>query len=391
VSVMSDIVSVRRDLHQLPEVGLFLPETQRYLVSILRAEGMEPLLGDTMSSVTVVIRGGAADRSAPVPTVLVRSDMDGLPVAEETGLSWAAANGAMHACGHDAHMAIVLAAAVATHRGRAHLKGDAVFFFQPGEEGHGGALRALEEGLLDVAGTRPTAALGLHVLAHLLAPGQFAGRPGPVLSGSTLVDIDVAGRGGHGSTPHLTASPLVAAAAMVGAIGAGAAHSVSMFEPSTVGFGVISSGQARNVVPDHAKLRGVIRSFDSDTDTILQQAVERTVAGIASAHGVRATVSFTRDTVPTDSDPAEFARLGAIAERHGRHVVELAQPIAISEDFSWILREIPGVFLLVGADTELSDPPESNHSSRATFRDDVLEPTAALVTAWVADRLAEGG
>ncbi|AVM01154.1 amidohydrolase [Gordonia iterans] len=383
-----DIVTLRHELHQIPEVGLHLPITQRYLLAVLDSEGIDYLTGESMTSVTIVIRGGAADRRATVPTVLVRSDMDALPVAEETNLPWASTNGAMHACGHDAHMAIVLAATVATHRARATLQGDAIFFFQPGEEGHGGAQLALAEGLLDVAGTRPIAALGLHVLSNLLDAGQLAGRPGPILSGSTLVDVNVSGRGGHGSTPHLTASPLAAAAAMVGAVGAVSAHSVSMFEPATVGFGALRSGEARNVVPDHAVLQGVIRTFDTDTDSHLRQCLERTVNGIAMAHDVEATVTYAQDTVPTESDPREFALLRGIARGRGIQLTELPQPIAISEDFSWILRAVPGVFVLIGAGR--SDSPESNHSPRATFSDDVLAPSADLVIAWVQDRLAAG-
>lgn len=388
-----DIVAVRRDLHAMPEVGLDLPLTQAYLLDRLVESGIELTLGTAMSSVTAVVRGGRVDRSNPsqVPTVLVRSDMDALPVAEDTGLDWASGNGAMHACGHDAHMAIVLAAALETQERRADLTGDVIFFFQPGEEGHGGAKLALEEGLLGVSGARPVAALGLHVLAHLLGAGEFASREGAVLSGSTLVDVTITGSGGHGSSPHLARSPLTAAAEAVGAVGIAASHGVSMFEPAAVVFGALRAGEARNIIPDNASLSGVIRSFSEDTDARLQSIVRRTVDGVAHAHGVEAEVVLTQDTVPTVSNGIELDRLDAVAAGVGTSVTRLQQPIGISEDFSWILREVPGVFLLVGARTSDESHLPSNHSARATFSDDVLAPTRDLIVAWVQGRLADQG
>ncbi|WP_064257546.1 M20 family metallopeptidase [Rhodococcus sp. D-6] len=386
----TDIIDFRHELHQIPEIGLQLPRTQALLLKRLTAAGLEVVVGTEMTSVTAIVRGTNVDRSDPalVPTVLVRSDMDALPVQEDTGLPWAATNGAMHACGHDGHMAIVLAAAIDTHNRRDELHGDAVFFFQPGEEGHGGAQLALREGLVTVSGARPMATLGLHLLAHLLEPGEYASRAGAVLSGSTLVDITVNGRGGHGSAPHLARNPLNAAAEIVGAVGIATAHGVSMFEPSTVTFGALNAGSARNVIPDHAELAGVIRSFSEQTDGDLQEIVQRTVNGVACAHGVTADIALTRDTVPTVSDGAELDLFTSIAADAGRSVTLLDQPIGISEDFSWILREIPGVFLLVGARTSDEPNPPSNHSARATFADDVLTPTAELVGAWVRGRLS---
>nr|EMP14113.2 hypothetical protein ISGA_3909 [Gordonia sp. NB41Y] len=385
----AELIALRHELHRVPEVGMDLPVTQGILVKHLRDAGLEVRCGAAMTSVTAIVRGGAVDRTRldQVPTVLVRSDMDALPIQEETGLEWAATNGAMHACGHDVHMAVVVAAAMSTYANRDELKGDVIFFFQPGEEGHGGAQRALAEGLLDAAGARPRAALGLHVLSHLLSQGEMASRPGAVLSGSTLVDIVVTGRGGHGSAPHLAASPLTAAAEMVGATTAAAAHAVSMFEPSTVTFGALQAGEARNVIPDRAELSGVIRAFSEATTKTLEGVVRRTVTGIAAAHDVTVEIELRRDTLPTISDPCEFDALLAIADKYGRQVTRLSEPVSISEDFSWILNEVPGVFLLVGART--SDEPNlpSNHSSRATFSDVVLSPTAELVTNWVRERL----
>ncbi|WMY78747.1 M20 family metallopeptidase [Citricoccus sp. I39-566] len=376
------LLATRRALHAMPEVGLVLPATQAYLLERLEAAGIEYRVGDELSSIVAIVRGGAA--SSDTDAVLVRSDMDALPVAESTGLPFAADNGAMHACGHDLHMAVVLHAALETQRRRAELKGNALFVFQPGEEGHGGAQLMLREGVLHAFGQRPVAALGLHVLAHHLPLGAIVSRPGAVLAGSTLLDITITGRGGHGSAPHLARSPLVAAADLVSSTPALLPSRVSAFEPAVLSFGSLQTGTARNVIPDIAELGGVIRTFDDGTTVTVEQAVRDLAKATALTHDVHVDVRALRDTIPTKTEVSELQRLRQIAP--GR-VAELDQPLAISEDFSWFLREIPGVFLLIGATTGDPATSPSNHSANATFDESVLAPTARLVVDWVFGRL----
>ncbi|PZU00734.1 MAG: amidohydrolase [Gordonia sp. (in: high G+C Gram-positive bacteria)] len=379
---MTSIITTRRQLHQHPEVGLHLPQTQRYLLDRLRAAGIECRLGTSLSSIIAIVHG-EAHVAGTRPAVLVRSDMDALPIAEDTALSWAATNGAMHACGHDCHMAIVLHAALNVQARRHELFGDAIFFFQPGEEGHGGAQLALSEGLLDALEARPVAALGLHVLAHHLQRGQIVTREGPVLAGSTLIDVVFEGAGGHGSAPHLTRDPLTAAAAFVSASATMMSMRVSPREHAVLTYGMITAGVARNVIADNAELNGVIRGFsESSLDRVLN-LVHSTAAGVAMSHGVAATVTARQDTIPTLSHRTELDLLRDIC---GDDVGDLPEPLAIAEDFSWILREVPGVFLLIGATTGDPVSSPSNHSARATFDDSVLQPGADLVERWVLGR-----
>jgi amidohydrolase len=384
-----EIVALRHELHQIPEVGLTLPVTQKRIIDILSAEGLEVTVGKAQSSVTAIVRALNVDRSSPeaVPTLLIRSDMDALPVVEETGLEWSSQNGAMHACGHDCHMAIVVSAAREVQRLRERLAADVVFFFQPGEEGCGGAQLALEEGLLDVAGARPIAALGLHVLAHLLRPGEIATRDGAVLAGSTLVDIAFVGVGGHSSSPELTRNPINAAAALVGAVGSALYNGTARFAPAVLTFGMLCGGHARNIIPESADLSGVIRSFSLEDEAKVQQILRRVAEGVALEHGVEVRVVAKQDTIPTVTNSGELVLIDEIAKRHGVQVIKLVGPISISEDFSWILNEIPGVFLLVGARTSDDAHPPSNHSSQATFSDDVLLAAAELVVAWALGRV----
>ncbi|BBY65873.1 M20 metallopeptidase family protein [Mycolicibacterium helvum] len=381
---MTDIVTTRRELHAHPEVGLDLPWTQRYLLDRLEGAGIECAVGTGLTSIVAIVRGEAVKQDRARPSVLVRSDMDALPVQEETGLAWAATNGAMHACGHDCHMAIVLHAALEVHHRRQELAGDVLFFFQPGEEGHGGAQLALEEGLLDVLAARPVAALGLHVLAHHLELGQVVTREGAVLAGSTLIDVAFHGHGGHGSAPHLVRDPITATAAFVTASTGMLAMRVDPREHAVLTYGSMHAGVARNVIPDSAQVCGVIRGFSERSIDGVEELVRSNAEGVAITHGVTATVTARKDTIPTVTSGGELAKLRDIV---GGTVGALAEPLAISEDFSWVLRAIPGVFLLIGATTGDPATSPSNHSAKATFDDSVLAPSADLVVAWVLGRL----
>lgn len=381
---MTSIITTRHELHEHPEVGLALPWTQRYLLERLEAAGIECRLGSGLTSIIAIVRGPGPNDGASRPVVLVRSDMDALPVQEETGLPWAATNGAMHACGHDCHMAIVLHAALEVQKRRDELAGDVIFFFQPGEEGHGGAELALEEGVLDVLGTRPVAALGFHVLAHHLKCGEVVSRDGAVLAGSTLIDVDFHGRGGHGSAPHLARDPLSAAAAFVTNSAAMMSMRVDPRERAVLTYGTVSAGVARNIIPERAELRGVIRGFSESTIDEVEELARTGAEGVATSHGVTVTVDVRKDTVPTVTSGSELQKLRAIV---GDGVGELDEPLAIAEDFSWILRQVPGVFLLVGASTGDPATSPSNHSANATYADSILAPTADLVVRWVLGRL----
>ncbi|MDS1113381.1 M20 family metallopeptidase [Gordonia westfalica] len=381
---MTSIIATRHELHGHPEVGLDLPWTQRYLRERLEAAGIECRLGSGLTSVIAIVRGRGSVNGASRPVVLVRSDMDALPVEEETGLPWAATNGAMHACGHDCHMAIVLHAALEVQKRREELAGDVIFFFQPGEEGHGGAELALNEGLLDVLGTRPVAALGFHVLAHHLKCGEVVSRGGAVLAGSTLIDVVFHGRGGHGSAPHLARDPLSAAAAFVTNSAAMMSMRVDPRGRAVLTYGTVSAGVARNIIPERAELRGVIRGFSESTIDEVEELARTGAEGVATSHGVTVKVNVRKDTVPTVTSGGELEKLRAIV---GDAVGELDEPLAIAEDFSWILRQVPGVFLLVGASTGDPATSPSNHSANATYDDSVLAPTADLVVRWVLGRL----
>lgn len=388
------LVALRRELHRHPEVGLRLPWTQRRILDELDGLGLEITTGVEVTSVVAVLRGGAAGSVAEDggrPTVLLRADMDGLPVAEDTGLDWASTNGAMHACGHDLHMAVLLAAARELAARRAELPGDVVFMFQPGEENWGGARVMLREGVLDAAGRRPDAVFGLHVFSYGIPGGTFGFRHGPILSASNIYGVTFRGRGGHGSAPHLANGPVPALTEFVPALHTAISQGLSMLEPVVLTVGQIHAGAQDNVIPESGEVRGTARTFSEAANTALEEITRRVAAGVAAANGVEAEVAWRVQAPPTSSDPAEadFARAVAAGLVGEERAVELPDPYSVSEDFAWVLEEVPGLFVLLGAAPDGVDPATApaNHSPRARFDDAVLVPGARLEVEWAVARL----
>ncbi|GGC78067.1 amidohydrolase [Tersicoccus solisilvae] len=392
-----DITDLRHRLHREPEVGLELPRTQEKVLGWLDGLGYEVSTGTDTTSVTAVLRGqGSADAgSSNRPVVLLRGDMDALPVQEETGQPFtSAAAGVMHACGHDLHTAMLAGAATLLAARRDRLAGDVVLMFQPGEEGFDGAGVMLREGVLDAAGRRPDAAFGMHVASALAPTGVVFSRPGTMMSGSAGLDVTVHGVGGHGSMPFKAKDPVTAAAEIVTALQTLVTRRFDVFDPVVITVGSLHAGTKRNIIPDDARIEATLRSFSDDARARLAEIVPRLVRGIAEAHGLSATVEYHDEYPVTVNDPAEadFAR-GVVTELLGdRRYAAMPHPLAGSEDFSRVLAAVPGAFLFLSAVPEGVDHETAafNHSPRATFDDAVLADGAALYARLAIDRIAAG-
>lgn len=390
-SMAGDLTELRKELHRTPEIGLDLPRTQDRVLRELDGLGLEISTGTGTTSVTAVLRGGGRDAADP-RTVLLRADMDALPVGEETGLDFASTNGAMHACGHDLHTASLIGGArlLAQHRDR--LMGDVVLMFQPGEEGWDGAGVMLEEGVLDAAGPRVDAAYGTHVFSNTFPAFQFASRPGPLMAASHGLFVTVRGRGGHGSTPHRGRDPIAAMAEMITALQTMVTRRFDVFDPVVVTVGVVEGGTRRNIIPDTARFEATVRRFSEASAVRLQEGIHDTLRGVALAHGVEVEIEYESEYPLTVNDAAEvdFAA-GVVREVLGTdRYDDLADPITGSEDFSRVLAAVPGAFVFIGATLPGHDPDTapSNHSPRADFDPAVL-PDAAAVYAELAVRKLE--
>jgi hippurate hydrolase len=379
-AIAGDMARLRRAIHAEPEIGLDLPLTQQKVLAALDGLPLEVTTGAALSSVTAVLRG---TRNSGGPVVLLRGDMDALPVTERTGLDFASKlDGAMHACGHDLHTAMLAGAARLLSARRDELAGSVVFMFQPGEEGYAGARYMIEEGVLDAAGERATAAYALHVASALLPSGVFSTRPGPMMAAAEVLDVTVRGHGGHGSQPHHAADPIPVACEIVMALQAMVTRKFDIFDPVVITVGSFHAGTTDNVIPDSAHFLATVRSFSPASREQVRDAALRVVRNIASAHGLSATAEFTNSYPVTVNDQAEaqFAAdvvAGVLGER--RYVGQ-TNPQAGAEDFSYVLEQVPGAFVMLGACAPGADPATApfNHSADAVFDDAVLSDGAAL-------------
>jgi hippurate hydrolase len=384
-----DLAGLRHDLHREPEVGLDLPRTQEKILAALDGLPIEITTGTALSSVVGVLRGGGTG-----PAVLLRADMDALPVAEPSGVAFASdTDGRMHACGHDLHVAMLVGAARLLTARRAELAGDVVFMFQPGEEGRRGAAYMIDEGVLDAAGARPVAAYALHVASALLPGGWFATRPGPMMAGADVFEVTVRGRGGHASQPHLSKDPIPAACEMVLALQTYVTRAFDIFDPVVVTVGSFHAGTVDNVIPGEVRFQASIRSFSAESHAKVKDGVVEVVRGVAAAHGLTVETNFSMSYPVTVNHAveAEFAA-ARVTELFGAdRLMRLPAPLAVAEDFSFILNEVPGAFLFLGACPPDRDPATApfNHSPDAAFDDNVLPSGAALLADLALRRLAD--
>jgi amidohydrolase len=389
--LQDDMTRLRHELHRNPEIGLDLPRTQRTVLDALEGLPLEISTGTSCTSVTAVLRGTVG--SADAPAVLLRGDMDALPVQEETGLEYASTiDGVMHACGHDLHTAMLVGAARLLSAHRDALAGDVVFMFQPGEEGYDGAGAMIAEGVLDAAGPRVARAYGMHVIAGGIASAQFTTRPGTMMSSSDGLFVTVRGAGGHGSTPHRAQDPVTAAAEMVTSLQTMVTRQFDIFDPVVVTVGTFHAGTKRNIIPPQATFEATIRTFSPAAQERMQAASVRLIEGIAAAYGLDVDVDYRTEYPVTVNDAAQTTFATAVAadvfgdDRYS----PMRNPDAGAEDFSRVLAEVPGCYLFLGAwpGDDYADAP-GNHSPLARFSDSVLADGCLLHASLAARALAE--
>ena len=369
-----EVVTLRRHFHQFPELSNREVETSAKVAEHLRALGLEPRTGIAHHGVVAIIKG-----ARPGPRIALRADMDALPVTERTGLPFASRvtttfngqeTGVMHACGHDAHTAILLGVADALVAMRGELPGEVMLVFQPAEEGappgeEGGASLMVEEGLF--ADFRPEAMFGLHVFSSLPV-GNIAVRGGPLMAASDRFTITVQGRQTHGSRPWGGVDPIVAAADLVGSAQTVVSRRSDLaHQPAVVSFGEFHGGIRYNIIPDQVEMAGTIRTFDEGMRSKIHADLDNVARHVAAAHGATVTTEIPAGTgnPVTVNDPDLTARMlpSLRAAAGTENVIE--PPLQMgAEDFAYYAREVPSMFFFVGATSEGIDPATapSNHS-----------------------------
>ena len=375
-AVEDDVVRLRRELHQDPELGLLLPRTQARILDALTGLGMEVSSGDSCSSVVADL-----DTGRPGPTVLLRADMDALPLSEDNDDEFSSqVEGAMHACGHDTHVAMLVGAARLLSEQRSALSGTIRFMFQPGEEGFHGARHMIEEGVLDGVDR----AFALHVFTNLPA-GVVATRSGPIMGSGDSFRIEVEGKGGHASAPHRCVDPIPAAAAIVTGLHAMVGRVVDPTNSGLVTVAHLNSGTTGNVIPPNAFMEGTIRTLDTETRSDLVAAVERVASGIASGYGCTARTEITPGYPVTSNDVGYARRVEQVTKNVlGESMfVEMPRPIMGTEDFSYVLQRVPGAMAFLGVCPEGVDPNEAapNHSNLMQVNEKSLTHGVAVYAA----------
>ncbi len=381
-AVLPDAVRLRRTLHRRPEVGLDLPFTQEQVLAALQSLPVTTTTGGTTTSVVATLDG-----ARPGPTVLLRADMDALPMPEDTGLEFASeVDGAMHACGHDAHVAMLAGAASVLAARRDELAGRVVFMFQPGEEGFHGARHMLDEGLLDAAAgdgaARPvTGAFALHITS-LFPSGTINLRGGTMMASSDNLRIVVRGRGGHASAPHQAVDPIPVACEIVQALQTMVTRRIDVFDPAVVTIAHIKAGTTTNVIPETAEVLGTIRAVSERTRQRVHDGVRRVAEGVAAAHeaGVEVEVELGYPVTVNDLGFAGFASQVATGLLGPDRVHTMPAPIMGAEDFSYVLERVPGAMAFLGATPPGVDPrrAEPNHSNRVVFDEDAMATGIAV-------------
>lgn len=344
--IFPGVIADRRHIHQHPELGFQEFETSKLVAERLRSLGVEDIrTGIATTGVTGLIRG---TKPGPHRVVLLRADMDALPIHEENDVDYKSRiAGKMHACGHDAHTAGLLGVARLLMDRRDRFSGTVKVLFQPAEEGGGGALVMINEGVLE--DPKVDAAFGLHV-DQGSPVGVISLRPGPALAAADRFTVVIKGRGGHGAHPHETIDPIVVGAHIVTALQTVVGREVDPTEPAVVTVGALIAGEAANVIPDTAEMRGTLRSFNPDVRKQLATRVEEIVKGVAGA--LRAEVDFKYmpgyPSTVNNAEMTELVREVAAEVVGAENVVE--PPLQMgAEDFSYFLERVPGAFFFVGS------------------------------------------
>jgi amidohydrolase len=337
-------VALRRELHAAPELGLELPRTKRAVLAALADLPLTIREHAGSSGFVATLRGGAPGR-----VLLLRADMDALPLDETNELAFRSRTpGVMHACGHDAHTAMLAGAARALAAERETLRGEVRFMFQAGEEAGFGALRMLEDGVLDAAPALD-GAFAIHIEPRLPV-GCVASRAGALLASTDDFEIVLLGRGGHASMPHDAADPIPVACEIVTAAQSWITRNIPAFDPVVFTVAQIDAGTTFNVIPARATLRGTLRAVSSRSRVRAQEGLRQLIEGIATAHGMKAELTL-RDGYPVTVNDADFVRLARSAIEpllEGRWI-EMTTPVMGAEDFSYVLERVPGAMIFLGA------------------------------------------
>ncbi len=374
----ADTIELRRAIHAEPEIGLDLPATQAKVLESLTGLGLEISLGESSTSVVADL-----DTGKPGPTVLLRGDMDALPLTEDFVSDFQSQReGAMHACGHDAHVAMLASAAHLLSANKSEFGGKVRFMFQPGEEGYAGARHMIEEGVLDGVDR----AFAIHVVTNM--PNGLVGtKGGPLLASEDSFEITVHGRGGHASAPHQCVDPIPPAAAIVGGLHNIISRDLDPSQSAVLTVGHIEAGTTTNIIPPSAFLEGTVRTFDEGVRSQVREAIQRVSTGTAESYGCSCSCDLIPGYPVTINDEHQAMLVGEVATGlfGDDGFFEAKSPVFAAEDFSYVLNAVPGAMANLGVCPDDMTPgsAEPNHSNLMRVNETALHNGVGLYAGMV--------
>ncbi len=367
--------NLRRDIHAYPELGFQEYRTAGIVVRELGKLGVQIRKGVAETGVVGLMEG-----EQPGPTVLLRFDMDALPIQEETGLEFASqVPGVMHACGHDGHVAVGLTVARLLSDERCNFRGNFKFMFQPAEEGLGGAERMIDEGVLE--NPRVDAALALH-LWNERPVGWVGVVPGPFMAGGDYFAVRLKGKGGHGAIPDQTVDPVVTAAEIISALQSVVSRNISPLHSAVVSVTQVSAGNAFNIIPAEAEIRGTIRSFEEEVRELILNRFDRLVRSLAAGFGCDAEIELQQLTPAVFNDPTITAWVeGAVKSTAPDSQIDRAYRTMVSEDMAFVMKRVPGCYVFAGSGGPDPQLNYGHHHPKFTIDEAVLPRAAAMISA----------
>jgi amidohydrolase len=372
-ALREQLIKWRRDFHMYPELGFQEHRTAGIIADRMQALGFRVQTGIANTGVV-----GLLDGRQPGPVVMMRFDMDALPITEENRTSYASRNpGVMHACGHDGHLAIGLGIATLLAQHRDRMAGTLKLVFQPGEEGMNGAEKMVQEGVME--NPRPDVVFATHLWNNLPA-GIIDVTPGPIMAAADRWTCSVRGQGGHGAMPDQTVDPIVATAQIVVALQTIVSRNVSPLDTAVISTGTVHGGDAFNVIPGQVELTGTIRTFDAQVRDMILQRMRDVINGVAAACGAQVEFSVIPLTpaVVNGIEPARVLRASAKAVV-GTENVSSGERTMVSEDAAFFLQEVPGCYFLLGAANPQRGLDASHHNPSFDFDESVLELGVAVL------------
>lgn len=378
-NITEDMVKWRRDLHTMPELGLYLPKTVAYVKQVLDSLGIEYDASYVNGNGIVAIIRGHKKIQDEDRVLALRADMDGLPIKEETGHIFASTNENMHACGHDGHTAMLLGAAKILQENRDQFGGAVKLIFQPGEEYPGGAEPMIKEGAME--NPKVTRVMGFHMgqIDATLDKGKIAYLPGPMMASMDRFLIEIKGKGFHGAYPESSRDPIVAAAQMITALQTIKSRNIKATRPHVVSVTRVHGGFNQNIIPDNVELEGTVRTFDNALREEIHGKIEQICQGIAAALGVEVIVTYDYKYPPVIND-AEVTHeiVDQLENIFGQNImVESNDPLMGGEDFAFYLEKAPGTFLFLSNPKDIDGEFHGHHHPKFDVDEDYFYMGAA--------------